>query len=157
MSANKRSCQCAINHTIPLGTTCLRSTSGNGIADSPVWPATGNAIGCTFVDVNRPLNGNLFWIDSGYSCSTLPAWQRPVCVALQTYGGYIHVTGSGPLFVMPIEGGIAHSAANQTDPYFNEPNLTGTTAWIIANSPGVSCPSGGNPRICGLTNGIEFV
>jgi hypothetical protein len=134
--------QGTVNHALGLDTACLRSSSGNGVADAPVFPATGNAAGCTFVDSLRPLNGNLFWIDSSYDCSSLPAWQAPVCVALQTYGGYLHATQGGsqsPLYVMPVEGGMAHTTAGVNDPYFNN--------WIIANST-LTCPSGGYPKTC---------
>ena len=134
--------QNVVNHALGLSTACLRSASGNGIADAEVFPATGNAIGCSFVDANRPLNGNLFWIDSGFNCSALPAWQAPVCKAMQTYGGYVHATqgGSGaPLFVDPLEGGMAHTLVSLNDAYFNN--------WIIANG-GLTCPGGGYPKVC---------
>jgi hypothetical protein len=134
--------QGSVNHALGLDTACLRSSSGNGVADPPVFPATGNAIGCSTNDPLRPLNGNLFWIDSGYNCSTLPPFQAPVCKAMQTFGGYVHATQGGssvPLYVEPLEGGMAHQVANVSDPFFNN--------WIIANSTFTSC-SGGFPRLC---------
>ena len=150
--------QGTINHALGFDTDCLRSANGNGVADPPVFPATGNAVGCKFVDALRPLNGNLLWIDSGYNCNTLPPWQRPVCVAMQTYGGYVHATGgAGPLSINPIEGGVAHTTFDINDPMFNEPNTGGIPAWIISNSPGLSCPGGGYPKVCIGTNGIKVV
>jgi len=143
--------QGTIGHALGLETACLRSSSGNGVADPPVFPATGNAIGCSFADSLRPLNGSLFWIDSAYDCSVLPAWQAPVCKAMQTYGGYMHATQGGsasPLWVMPIEGGIAHGSAGINDPYFND--------WIITNGV-TSCPAGGYPKVCTGANGLEVV
>jgi hypothetical protein len=140
-----------VNHAIGLDTACLRSSSGNGVADPPVFPATGNALGCSFVDSLRPLNGNLFWIDSAYNCSALPAWQAPVCKAMQTYGGYVHATQGGsqsPLYVMPMEGGMAHNTAGVNDTYFND--------WIITNGV-TGCPSGGYPKVCTGANGLEVV
>ena len=143
--------QGTVNHALGLDTACLRSSSGNGVADPPVFPATGNAIGCSFVDSLRPLNGSLFWIDSAYNCNALPAWQAPVCKAMQTYGGYVHATQGGsqsPLYVMPTEGGMAHTAAGINDNYFDN--------WIITNGV-TSCPSGGYPKVCTGTNGLEVV
>jgi hypothetical protein len=143
--------QGTVNHAIGLDTACLRSSSGNGVADPPVFPATGNAIGCSFVDSLRPLNGSLFWIDSTYNCSALPAWQAPVCKAMQTYGGYVHATQGGsqsPLYVMPMEGGMAHTWAGVSDSYFND--------WIITNGV-TSCPSGGYPKVCTGANGLKVV
>jgi hypothetical protein len=149
----------AINHAIPLSTYCERSSAGNQTADSPAFPATGNARGCEFVDANRPLSGAWFYIDSGYNCSSLPAWQKPICVAMQTYGGFLHATGGSNfagLVAYPMEGGVAHTVANVNDPYFNEPNAGGTTAWIITNGV-TSCPGGGYPKTCTGTNGIEVI
>jgi hypothetical protein len=143
--------QGTIGHALGLETACLRSSSGNGVADPPVFPATGNAIGCSFADSLRPLNGSLFWIDSAYDCSVLPAWQAPVCKAMQTYGGYMHATQGGsesPLFVMPIEGGMAHTTARTKDGYFND--------WIIQHGV-TGCPSGGYPKVCTGANGLEVV
>ena len=143
--------QGTVNHAIGLDTACLRSSSGNGVADPPVFPATGNAIGCSFVDSLRPLNGSLFWIDSAYNCSALPAWQAPVCKAMQTYGGYVHATQGGsqsPLYVMPMEGGMAHTWAGVSDSYFSD--------WIITNGV-TSCPSGGYPKVCTGANGLKVV
>jgi hypothetical protein len=143
--------QGSISHAIGLDTACLRSSSGNGVADPPVFPATGNAIGCSFSDGLRPLNGSLFWIDTAYDCSALPAWQVPVCKAMQTYGGYVHATQGGsqsPLFVMPIEGGMAHTTARTKDSYFND--------WIIRHGV-TGCPSGSYPKVCTGSNGLEVV
>ena len=138
--------QGAINHAIGLDTACLRSDHGNTVADAPVFPATGSAAGCAFIDSLRPVNGNLFWIDSGFNCSTVPVFQQAVCKAMQTYGGYVHATTGGgnaqgtngvSLLVEPIEGGMAHQLAGVTDPFFG---------WIIDNST-FSCP-GGYPQTC---------
>lgn len=149
-----------MNHALELGTYCLRSSSGNGTADAPVFPATGNVIGCSFVDSNRPLNGNLFWIDTEYNCGSLPTWQQPFCTAMQTYGGYIHDTGgSGDgtgLFVYPLEGGLAHTVGGVNDPMFNEPASTSSAAWIIANG-NLTCPGGSYPKTCTGANGLEVV
>jgi hypothetical protein len=145
----------AINHAIGLDTACLWSSTGSTTApNAPVFPASGNAGGCGFIDNLRPLNGNLFAIDSGYNCSTLPLFQQPVCVVMQTYGGYIHATQGGngpPLYVEPFEGGMAHQLAGVNDGYFNN--------WIIANST-LTCPGGGYPKTCtgyalGGQNGLE--
>jgi hypothetical protein len=134
--------QGAINHALGLDTACLRSSSGNGVADPPIFPATANAAGCTFVDNLRPLNGNLFWIDFSYNCNTLPPWQKPICGALQRYGGYVHATAGGnqvSLVVLPVEGGMAHKVKGVNDTFFNN--------WIIANS-NLTCPAGGYPKTC---------
>jgi hypothetical protein len=148
----------SIPHALLLGVDCVQSTGG--VANAPAYPANGNVNPCPGTVANAPLNGSLFYIDSSYNCSTLPAWQKPFCTALQTYGGYLHVTGGAGyqtgLFVLPIEGGTAHAFANLNDPMWNEPNPTGTTAWIIANGV-TSCPSGGYPKICTGTNGLEVV
>jgi hypothetical protein len=70
---------------------------------------------------------------------------------MQTYGGYVHATQGGsqsPLYVMPMEGGMAHTAAGINDNYFDN--------WIITNGV-TSCPSGGYPKVCTGTNGLEVV
>ena len=88
-----------INHALMINTKCLYSPSAtrNG-ASAPVFPATGNAIGCTFFDTLRPVNGNLFFLDSGYNCSGggVAGWQVAVCQALQQHGAYQHDTGGDP-------------------------------------------------------------
>jgi hypothetical protein len=149
-----------MNHALMVNVACLQSTAGNGVANAPVFPATGNAIGCNNTNVNNPLEGMLFYIDSAYNCTTLPAWQKPFCTALKTYGGYLDATGGAGyqtgLFVTSIEGGTAHTTANLNDPMFNEPNAGGTTAWIITNGV-TSCPGGGYPKVCTGTNGLEVV
>jgi len=139
-----------------LDTACLRSSAGNGVADPPVFPATGNAIGCSTTDSLRPLNGNLFWIDSGYDCSALPRWQKPVCMAMQRYGGYIHATKGGTdaaLYVMPMEGGMNFSLLGLADPYLS--------SWIVANAGNLTYDSqngtyNGGPWVDGKP-GIKIV
>lgn len=146
-----------IHHFIGINTTCLRSTNGNGVADPPVFPAFANAIGCKFVDKLRPLNGNLIWIDSGYKCSTLPLWQRGVCVAIQTYGAYLHDTGgdSEGFFIPGIEGGEAASTAGVNSPFFN--NLHTLTPAAILSLDTVTCPGGRFPKVCTGTNGLAVI
>ena len=148
----------AINHALQLGVNCLMSTGGT--VNAPVFPATGNAIGCSGTNTLSPLEGSMFWIDSGYNCAALPAWQAPFCTAMQKYAGYIDVTGGAGyqtgLYVQPIEGGVAHTAANTNDAMFNEPNPTGTPAWIITNG-GVGSCTGGFPRTCVGSNGLTVI
>ncbi len=149
--------QNTINHAIPLNYQCGKSSSGNGIADGYVFPAYGAAAGCKFVDNLRPLDGNWFYIDSGYNCGSLPLWQQPICTAMQTYGGYIADTGGdgNGLYVRPLEGGMAASTAGVNSRFFNSLN-TGTPAWIITNG-GLSCPGGGYPKTCTGSNGLAVV
>jgi hypothetical protein len=140
--------QNTMNHALMLDYQCGRSSTGNGIADGYVFPAYGAANGCSFVDSLRPLNGNLFWLDSGYDCTSLPLVQQAVCRAMQVYGGYIADTGGDQdgLFVRKLEGGIAANDKGVNSPFFNN-RQTSTPAWIITNGQ-LSCPGGGYPKTC---------
>jgi hypothetical protein len=126
-----------------LVTYCLYSPSGNKIAAPYVFPATGNAIGCSFVDALRPVNGNLFFLDSSYNCDSpsVAGWQRPTCHAFQTYGAYQHDTGGYNGDGIEIshnghEGPDAYAFAGLTEPALN---------WFrsFTNYSGGASPSGG--------------
>jgi hypothetical protein len=149
--------QNTMNHAVMLNYQCGLSTTGNGIADGYVFPAYGAANGCSFVDPLRPQNGNLFWLDSGYNCSSLPLVQQAICQAMQVYGGYIADTGGDQdgVFVRKLEGGIAANDQGVNSPFFN--NLhTDTPAWIVANGQ-LSCPGGGYPKTCTGPNRLAVV
>jgi hypothetical protein len=122
----------SINHALMVNTWCEASYSF-------VYPATESAGVCgalsnTVADQQRPLNGNLFWIDSGYNCDTLPAWQKGICKAMQTYGAYLTDTGgnssrNGIFISNSREGPRAYTDAGIRYPLFD---------WLAAQ-PGASC------------------
>lgn len=139
--------QGTIKHALGLDTACLAA------GGSPVFPATGDALHCS-TDTVRPNNGALFFIDSAYNCDAqsggayiLSNWQRPVCHAMQTYGGYVHATAGGTtsqLYVKPIEGGLNFYLLNLVDPFWN--------SWLMANAGPLTLSSGlytGGPVIGG--------
>jgi hypothetical protein len=104
-----------VNHAIFVTTACVGGAS---------FPSNTGALLCTNdrnvgTNTNAIYNGALVYIDSGYNCSSLPAWQKPVCAALQTYGGYVAATTSGDyggLGMNAIEGQIAQHLAGASDP-----------------------------------------
>jgi len=104
-----------VNHAIFVTTACVGGSS---------FPSNTGALLCTNdrdvgTNTNAIYNGALVYIDSKYSCSSLPAWQKPVCVAIQTYGGYVAATTGGDYggFGMnAIEGQIAQHLAGASDP-----------------------------------------
>jgi hypothetical protein len=105
-----------INHAMMTLTNC--------IAPGPSFPAKGDSLACHLIglsETNAPHNGALFWIDSAYNCSALAAWQRPFCVALQTYGAYQRDTnGSGEagegLYLRDLESQIPIHDEGEPDP-----------------------------------------
>jgi hypothetical protein len=105
--------QDTINHALLLNDQCN--------LNQYVFPSQGLTSACSD-DKPHPSNGSLFFIDSGYNCKTLPAWQEPFCRAMQTYGGYIVDTGgtgpTGGLHATRIENGVAYTLAGLTDPLF---------------------------------------
>ncbi|HLK33908.1 MAG TPA: hypothetical protein VKT29_12515, partial [Terriglobales bacterium] len=70
---------------------------------------------CAPIDVSpyRPHTGSLLWIDNDYNCKALPAWQKPFCTALQTYGGYVSDTGGD------YRGGFYVSRSEKGEAYFD--------------------------------------
>lgn len=94
-----------------------------------VYPATETAGKCgvlsgTVADLQRPVNGNLFWIDKDYNCNTLPNWQKGVCLAMQTYGAYLTDTGGngsnkGIFISNSREGPRAYTDAGMRYPLFD--------------------------------------
>jgi hypothetical protein len=80
-----------INHALMVNTSCEADANY-------VYPAKEQAGVCgvlkhTAPDRDRPVNGNLFWIDTSYNCNALPAWQRGLCLTMQHYGAYLTDTG----------------------------------------------------------------
>jgi hypothetical protein len=102
-----------INHALLLNDRCNLNQF--------VFPSKGLTTACSD-DKPHPSNGSLFYIDSGYNCKALPAWQEPFCRAMQTYGGYIVDTGGtgpdGGMYVTRIENGVAYTLAGVSDPVF---------------------------------------
>jgi hypothetical protein len=104
-----------VNHAIFVTTACVGGSSS---------PSNTGALLCTDdagvrTNTNAIFNGSLVYIDSAYDCSQLPAWQRPICVALQRYGGYVAATTGGEyggLGMNAIEGQIAQHLAGAKDP-----------------------------------------
>ena len=98
-----------INHAIFVTTACVGGSS---------FPSNTGAMLCAD-STNAINNGALVYVDSSYNCSSLPGWQKPVCVALQTYGGYVAATTGGNysgLGMNAIEGQIAQHLAGASDP-----------------------------------------
>src|SRR6185437_7149475 len=159
--------QGVVQHAIGLDGQCVASNNANEFPGVNFGPLL-----CSPSDTLRPVAGSHFFIDKigrdahGYDCDAqvsgvfvLPAWQRPVCHALQDYGGYFHDT-FGPssgivsgLNVNPIENGINFTQLGLTDPYFTSwlTNLAnqacsgctqtaGTSGWTFFNGPTI----GGN-------------
>ena len=101
-----------INHALLVNNIC--------VAPGPSFPATGDVFACTgSLLTNAPHNGALFWIDSAYACNALPAWQRAVCQAVQTYGAYQRDTAGGStgvgLYIVSVESQIAEHDAGLPD------------------------------------------
>jgi hypothetical protein len=138
-----------INHALILNVNCV---GGPG-----VYPGTGgtNQL-CTAIgfanNTNRPVNGNHLFIDSSYSCSSLPVWQRGVCVAMQVYGGYISDTGEQSASALVVSRVDAQGPWILTSPAFPasltppDPLMT----WWLAQT--TSCTS--SPTCTG-TNGLQ--
>lgn len=122
----------SVNHALMVNTWCEASSVF-------VYPATESAGVCgvlanTATDQQRPVNGNLFWIDSGYNCNVLPPWQRGLCRTMQTYGAYLTDTGgngttNGIFISNSREGPRAYTDAGLRYPLFD---------WL-AGQPGASC------------------
>jgi hypothetical protein len=111
-----------VNHALLLNTYCV--TSG------VVFPGTGyGANNCTNSSPppadgdfnNHPHVGSLIFIDSSYNCDALPQWQRGVCHAMQTYGGYITDTGgystAGGFGTVRVESGVSYALAGVSWPF----------------------------------------
>lgn len=111
-----------VNHALLLNTYCV--TSG------VVFPGTGyGANNCTNSSPppadgdlnNHPHVGSLIFIDSSYNCDALPQWQRGVCHAMQTYGGYVTDTGgystAGGFATVRAESGVSYALAGVTWPF----------------------------------------
>jgi hypothetical protein len=104
-----------INHAIWLGTSCE--------AAGAVFPSLGGQALTCDSQTNRPHAGSLFKISSSFNCSAVnPQELRAVCVAMQTYGGYLSDT-SGPssgngatLIANRIEGGAAYAYVGAPSP-----------------------------------------
>jgi hypothetical protein len=108
--------QGTIDHAMMTLTDC--------IAPGPSFPATGDSLACHLIglpETNAPHNGALFWIDPAYNCNALAAWQKPFCVALQTYGAYQRDTnGAGyvgeGLYLRDLESQIPVHDEGEPDP-----------------------------------------
>jgi len=104
-----------INHAIWLGASCE--------AAGAVFPSLGGQALTCDSQTNRPHAGALFKISSSFNCSAVnPQELRAVCVAMQTYGGYLSDT-SGPsagngatLLPNRIEGGVAYAYLGAPSP-----------------------------------------
>ncbi len=134
-----------INHAIWLNTSCE--------ASGAVFPSLGGqALTCNN-QTNRPHAGALFKISSSFNCSTVtPQELKAVCVALQTYGGYLSDTsgpasgGSNGLWPSRIEGGVAYWTAGIAMPGLQQLNNH-------ANGTTVQCGGGtinGTPGFCSV-------
>lgn len=125
-----------INHALLLNANCTNQFTPT------VFPSFGWTSTCNDGSSLHVSNGSLLWIDSSYNCSTLPAWQKPFCKAMQTYGGYVIDSGgtgaTGGFYDVRIENGVAWTVAGlaQPAPIFTYLSGAGTTN-------GLSCS--GNP------------
>jgi hypothetical protein len=106
-----------IAHAMTADVACTAGVSFPSIGGGTLDCATGDpSVG---TDTNAPANGALFWIDSAYNCNALPSWQKPVCVAAQTYGYYIRDTSGGSYagtYLMNFESQQAWHDAGNPDP-----------------------------------------
>jgi len=111
-----------VNHALLLNTYC--------VTPGVVFPGTGfGANNCTSSSPppadgdlnNHPHVDSLIFIDSSYNCDALPQWQRGVCHAMQTYGGYVTDTGSystaGGFATVRAESGVSYALAGVTWPF----------------------------------------
>jgi hypothetical protein len=134
-----------VNHAIMLEYSCGADTSSGNTSEAQyIFPANQGVLPCgqqgTPATTVGLANGNLLWIDSGYNCGQLPAYQQGVCKAMQTYGGYTHDTGGqNPegVTIMLEEQGTAYTAAGVTDPLYAY--LKSFTSGACANASGWSC------------------
>lgn len=123
-----------VNHALLLNTACTTNPI--------VFPATGYGVmvcSRTGDDGNHPHTGNLIYVDSGYDCTTVPHWQRGVCKAMQTYGGYITDTGGnhngGGFSIIRTEGGMAYATAGMTWPFLDYIAKQSGNAVVVRGSP----------------------
>jgi hypothetical protein len=111
----------SVSHALILNTYCVSPPA-------VVFPATGYGANlCSNAKPrppdlnNHPHVGSLIYIDRGYNCDSLPHWQRGVCHALQTYGGYVSDTGGydGIFGIVRAEGGMGYSVAGLPWPFLD--------------------------------------
>lgn len=134
-----------INHAIWLGTACE--------AAGAVFPSLGgHALTCDS-QTNRPHAGALFKISSSFNCSAVnPQELRAVCVAMQTYGGYLSDT-SGPssgtgatLIPNRIEGGTAYAYVGSPSPALQQMARDANGTTLQCNSKQINA----TPAFCSL-------
>ncbi len=134
-----------INHAIWLNTSCE--------ASGAVFPSLGGqALTCNN-QTNRPHAGALFKISSSFNCSTVtPQELKAVCVALQTYGGYLSDTsgpasgGSNGLWPSRIEGGVAYWTAGIAMPGLQQLNNHANGTTLQCNSEQINA----TPAFCSV-------
>jgi hypothetical protein len=125
----------AINHALYLNTAC------EGGPETYFPDFNGPAGVCATLgksNTNRPFEGNLVFLDYTYAqinAMNLPAWQKPIIVALTHYGGYIGDTGSG-------KGSLSISRSESNQAYFSAGLVNPLYAWLCpggsACQPGVT-------------------
>ena len=110
----------AINHAIYMNTACLGSAT-------TVFPDSSGPAGvCSTLgksDANRPQLGALVFFDytdAQIDAMNLPAWQKPIVMALAHYGGYIGDTNSGRGTLAPsrMESDAAYEVAGTQNPLY---------------------------------------
>jgi hypothetical protein len=111
-----------INHALYLNTAC------EGSATTYFPDMSGPAGVCNLVSnplptTNRPFEGNLVFLDytdAQINAMNLPAWQKPLIMALAHYGGYIGDTnnGSGAINPSRFESNQPYRIAGVTNPLF---------------------------------------
>lgn len=131
-----------IGHALWVNTWCVKTP--------PAFPGEASPRSCASLreeERNRPAAGQLFWIDGGYDCQALPAWQEGVCRAMQTYGAYVSDTGGSysteGLWITKQEGPTAYQQAGVKASFWD---------WLLAQAP--HCGGGvceDQPKAAGLT------
>jgi hypothetical protein len=127
-----------IDHALILNANCMNQFTPT------VFPSFGATTACSDGSHLHVSNGSLLWIDASYNCSTLPAWQQPFCVAMQTYGGYVVDSGgvgaTGGFYDSRIENGVAWTVADLTQPapIFTYLNGAGSTNGLACSGSPVN-------------------
>lgn len=109
-----------INHALYLNTGC----EAVGAVFPNASPSYTAAI-CSPNQTLRPHEGNLIFLDytdAQINAMKLPAWQKPIIMALAHYGGYIGDTNNalkgGPINVSRVESGQAYQMAGLNNPLY---------------------------------------